>query len=282
MSGFVGFAASHGLIIDSLESGRWVRVPTTDHPRKRNGTYFFAGDYGHLQNWAEMTECVSWIDDREYSPVDRAALVARMAASRKVEAANNARKHATAAAKAAVMIAAAGRGTHQYLIEKGLDEAIGLVSADSDLLIPMRGLDGALRGVQVIRLVDNAWEKKMLFGMAARGAMFRIGQQSSETWFVEGYATGLSVSVALKMLRSNASVIVCFSAQNMVQVASSVGGRRFIFADNDASNAGETAAQQAGLPYCMPDESGMDANDLHKSEGVVSVAKKIISTRKSA
>ena len=53
----------------------------------------------------------------------------------------------------------------------------------------------------------------MLFGMR-KGASYRIGSaRAAELWFVEGYATGLSVDAALKLCGS-AAVVVCFSASN--------------------------------------------------------------------
>jgi putative DNA primase/helicase len=68
-----------------------------------------------------------------------------------------------------------------------------------------------------------------------------------------------------------------------VHVAGLIPGRRFVFADNDASRAGETAAIATGLPYVMaprPDgQKTMDANDLHQSEGVIALAKLIMDAR---
>ena len=49
---FESFAEQHGLIIDSLIQDRWVRVPTTDHPHKKNGSYIWDGYTGAVQNWA--------------------------------------------------------------------------------------------------------------------------------------------------------------------------------------------------------------------------------------
>ena len=49
---FYRFAETHGLIIRDLVMDRWVRVPTIDHPGKRNGAYIFNGNSGAVQNWA--------------------------------------------------------------------------------------------------------------------------------------------------------------------------------------------------------------------------------------
>ena len=79
-----------------------------------------------------------------------------------------------------------------------------------------------------------------------------------------------------------ASVVVCFSASNMVQVAEQIPGRRFVFADNDESQTGEKAAQQTGLPWTMADTVGWDANDLHTHSGLFAVVAKIMQCRQTA
>jgi putative DNA primase/helicase len=123
----------------------------------------------------------------------------------------------------------------------------------------------------------------MAFGMRARGAVLRLGSKAAQEAFLcEGYATGLSIELALRRLRLNASVIVCFSDSNMAYVAPLVKGRAFVFADNDVSLAGERAATKTGLPYCMSDVVGEDANDLHQRAGMVSLCKLIIDVRRRA
>lgn len=297
---FREFAADHGLIIDRIESGRWVRVPTVSKPHKKNGAYFFDGDYAHVQDWAVMDKCVSWREDKPMTPYDLDAQRKRMEVSRKESMIERRKLYLRASQKAATMISAARTDTHGYLKEKGFPEATALVldgikmetgegekvAVDNVLLIPMRDVNtNDVLGVQQIFLIDNDWQKKMIFGMRAKGAVFRIGNKSArETFLVEGYSTGLSVDAALRMSRLNASVLVCFSAGNMVHVAQLICGPRFIFADNDKPDqkgrrAGEHAALTAGLPYCMSDELGEDANDLMRRSGNIAVLNKIMSVR---
>jgi putative DNA primase/helicase len=57
---FLQFARAHGLLIKDLKIGRWCRVPTEDHPRKRNGAYKLMGDHGFVQNWAVHEEPELW------------------------------------------------------------------------------------------------------------------------------------------------------------------------------------------------------------------------------
>ena len=47
--------------------------------------------------------------------------------------------------------------------------------------------------------------------------------------------------------------------------------RVVVIADNDASKAGEEAAKKSGLPWSMPSEVGMDADDLRQKEGIRAV-----------
>jgi putative DNA primase/helicase len=87
--------------------------------------------------------------------------------------------------------------------------------------------------------------------------------------------------MAARQMRLNAVVLVCFSDSNMVHVASLLkGGRRYVFADNDKSGAGERAAKDTGLPYCMSPTLGDDANDLHKREGLLAVCALLMQVRR--
>jgi putative DNA primase/helicase len=73
-----------------------------------------------------------------------------------------------------------------------------------------------------------------------------------------------------------ASVVVCFSASNLIAVADQIPGKRFIFADNDESKTGQTSAESTGLPWTMADTVGWDANDLHMKDGLFSVVSKLM------
>ena len=97
---------------------------------------------------------------------------------------------------------------------------------------------------------------------------------------MEGFATGLSLRHALRSVGLAASVVVCFSASNLIQVADQIPGTRFIFADNDASKTGENAAIKTGLPWTMADTVGWDANDLHLKESLFAVVAKVMDLRK--
>ena len=175
---------------------------------------------------------------------------------------------------------------HNYLHLKGFPKARGFVLDDGALLVPMRHWQtNAVMGAQVIRWLpdEGRYEKKMLPGMRAKGAVFRIGSRvARRSWLVEGYATGLSAEAALEVVRAKDAVIVCFSAGNLMHVAGMLTGPRFVFADNDESGAGERAAIATGLPYCMSGTKGHDANDMHQAEGIFRVALLMVDATQTA
>jgi putative DNA primase/helicase len=235
--------------------------------------YHYAKAHGWRDDAEPMRLSAQQIAERKRIAVER-AMAADAAA---------ARGHAMAAAEASKAIKSCQAGTHPYLAEKGFPDAKALVCDDgATLVIPMRDcLNAEILGVQKVRLVENEWQKKFSFGMRLEGAAMRLGPSAAqELWFAEGYATGMSVMEALRLLRLSAAVVVCFTAGNLKHVAPLLAGRRFVFADNDESRTGEHAAWDTGLPYAMSDTVGQDANDLHQSEGLMAVAKKIMEARR--
>lgn len=255
---FQRHAESHGLMLrEVIADGRWHRVPTTDHPKKRNGAYVFDGCTGAVQNWATMQ------DVSLYRP-DGQERVARQAFRKSFQ--EDRLRHARASQEAARIIRECERGNHPYLAFKGFPAALGLVHSGGDLIIPARDFKhyGTINTVQRIA-ADGS--KKFLPGGKAKGSVFIIGKGAlRERWLCEGYATGLSLQAALLDLRRQAEIVVCFSAGNLQHVASMC--KAFVMADNDASGTGQQAAEATGLPWVMPEEVGMDANDLHQTKGL--------------
>lgn len=267
---FFEFASAHGLIIKSLEVGRWVRVPTIDHPRSKNGAYFFDGDYGHVQNWAEMTACESWREDKPMTPRDTELQRARMESSRKAHAAERQAMQSQAAQKAAAIIKQSRIEQHAYLDSKGFREAVGLVwypDEDTNLLVIPMEIGGDVVGCQ---LIDRNGTKKFLKGQRTNGAAFTFGTSGIDIW-CEGYATAKSIHTCLSAMKVPCMVHACFSAGNMQRMAN----RGLVVADSDASQTGEKAAQATGLPYWMPEQVGTDFNDLHAEIGTFAAGMKL-------
>ena len=281
------FAAAHGLQINQLYPADKVqRCATADKPRSKNGAFFWDGFKGWVSDWAQGGE-LHWFDNPEaktWTDADRKAWAQRKQNAMQQQS----QRWADAAHRAAGLLQNTELKTHGYLMRKGLPDALGLVDENESLLVPMRNLEtNVLQGVQVIRWVtgeepqDSHWEKKMLPGMRAKGAVFRLGpKRAQETILCEGYATGLSLEIAARQMRLGAAVLVCFSDAGMVQAASMVQGRAYCFADNDASGAGERAAQKTNLPYCMSPTVGQDANDVHAKAGLMAVCQLLMEVRR--
>lgn len=285
MTTFIDFARAHGVEIDPgrfVPSDRIRRTGTVDKPRSTNGAYYWNGDRGWVFNWATEAR-VQWFEDKNakpWTPEEKRAWADRRRAAEQAQV----QGHRRAAQRAGEMLAASKPAEHNYLHMKGFPLMLGLVNAEGDLLIPMRHLaTNELQGVQVIRWLESErrYDKKMIPGMRAKGAVFRIGsKQAKETFLCEGYATGLSIEAALRSIGFHAAVLVCFSANNMEHIAPMVAGRVFVFADNDKSGAGEAAAIATGKPYCMSDVQGEDANDVHTRAGLMAVCKLLMEVRR--
>lgn len=267
---FEEFAAAHGLRLKHVEYGRWVRVPTDDHPRSTNGAYKHMGDVAFIQNHATMPEPACWFPGKDSEiRIDRAEIariqakashqisVGRLAAQQKAGAIENKCRYEK----------------HAYLDGKGFGEMLGLVYRPTEnenlLMVPMR----VGKNIVGCQLIDAEGTKKFLFGQRCSGAEYVIGSRGVDLW-CEGYATGLSINAVMAALKVQCCIHVCFSAGNMEAMAKGLG-RGLVIADNDSSGTGEKAAKATGLDYFMPETVGEDFNDLHKSVGTFAASQMI-------
>jgi putative DNA primase/helicase len=261
---FEQFAKVYGVLVGRLIEGRWVRVPTEDKPRSRNGAYKFMGDAGFVQNWATMTEPAVWRAEGESKVAQqRVRQVANQAAQ---EARVNAQK---AAQKAATILGECELSSHPYLASKGFpDEMVNVWNKDADnvMVVPMRA------GSQLVgcQLIKPEGDKKFLFGQRSGGAEFIFGTRGTHV-LCEGYATALSAQQALRNLKVPYVLHATFSAGNMKKVAEGLPAG-VVLADNDASGTGERVAREIGWPYWMSDVVGEDANDYSQRKGVFALA----------
>jgi putative DNA primase/helicase len=280
---FILFARAHGVEIDPnkfFPSDRIRRCGTVEKPRSGNGAYFYDGQRGWVMDWSgearviwyEDPNAVPWTDEQKRQWMDK----------RKAANATRDTGYENAAKKAYMTLKEAKPAKHDYLHLKGFPDLEGLVLEDN-LLVPMRNVvTNNLQGYQRIYwdAETRKWDKKMLLGMQARNAVMYMGDRGAEeVWLCEGYATGLSIHASLRSVGLKASVVVCFSASNMVAVADQIKGQRYIFADNDESKTGEKSAISTELPWTMADTVGFDANDLHKKSGLFAVVGKIMALR---
>lgn len=210
-----------------------------------------------------------WRDDDKHSKPTPAQLEARqreIAARLTQEGIERERAHQSAAKKAGWIMHQTVLEQHAYLQSKGWPDAKGPVwwpdEKQNLLCIPMR-VGEALVGVQMI---DREGGKRYLTGQRTSGAEYLISNngRGAVDWFVEGYATGLSLRECLQALRLRYRIHITFSAGNLVKVAALHDGG-FVVADKDDSGTGERVAVQTGLPYFLPDAG--DFNDLQKRDG---------------
>ena len=228
---------------------------------------------------------------------------------REAEAAQRRTEAERAAQRAAALVEEAEVKSHPYLARKGFAEAQGLVVRRGEkelLVLPMRDHEnGKLTTAQIIH-PDGT--KRFLPGGRARGAVLRLPlsrtpTHHAERWYVEGYATGLSVFLVLGrwLYQRKAEVVVTFSASNLSHVAKSEGGR-YVLADRDwwrctecrhrwdthvavsecpscgsdslLEPAGQKYARESGLEVWLPPRIG-DANDLMQEEGPAGLARRL-------
>lgn len=238
--------------------GKFVRFPgcgkkrgnTAGWCKRLSATHAVYGDWS-----TGLSEI--WQDDahRDDSQAKRLAAEAKeQARQRFLEEVRGANETAERAQR---MLGEAKEDTHPYLIAKGFKHSLGLVR-DGELLIGMHAVeDYRLINLQRIA-VDGT--KKFLAGGRAKGAIHRLGR-GPRIALCEGYATGLSVQAALTLLPGLWTVVVCFSAGNLVAVAPEFP-HAIVCADHDESGVGEKAARETDLKWVMPPEPG-DFNDLH-------------------
>jgi len=269
MSDFIQFASSYGLIIDRLHHGEVTRCATEKHRRSKNGAFFFDGDWGWLQNWELHDAPVIWKSDKVVNPEN---LQERIRKSTEKYHQDRIKSNQEAANKAKWILGQCELNLSAYLARKGFpDISSNMWMKEQDrpvLVIPM-SIENKLAGCQ---LIDHEGNKKFLKGQATKDACFQIGN-GKIAFFVEGYASGLSLQKILQSMKISYRIFVTFSASNLLRFAQRIDG--YVIADNDASGTGEKAAIESGKPFYMPPIVGYDINDYHLEFGVFKAAQEI-------
>jgi len=278
---FIEFARIHGVDINPARlyaSDKIKRCPTLAKPRSDNGAYFWDGRRGWVMDWSGEARVI-WFqgDEAPWTPEEKA----EWALKRRSQLSEQEQAYRRAASTAETILRSCTVDEHPYFTYKGLNEK-GLVKGEL-LFVPMRNvITQRIQGYQSIfwDSHERKYLKKMFPGMRAKNAVMTLGdKRAPETWLVEGYSTGLSLKNAFNSCGLDAAVVVTFSATNLVQVASQIRGKAYVFADNDHSQTGQKAAEETGLPWTMADEVGWDVNDLHVNKGLFSVIKKVMELR---
>lgn len=260
MSDFHSFAANHGLLIRHLYADRITRCPTVSKPSQKNGAYFYAHDFGWIQDWAQHDSPVIWLSG---SIKDHEVVKQKIKESAQQYHQDRAKSNSEAAKKAQWILSQCELNLHPYLAKKGFPEMCGniWIKGDSRLLVIPMYKDKSIAGCQ---LIDQDSNKKFLKGQATQDAYFPIGN-GSMTFFVEGYASGLSLQKVLEACKVNYKILVTFSAGNLLRFAKRIDG--IVIADNDASKTGEKAAIESGRKWWMPPVVGHDINDHWLAHG---------------
>jgi len=272
---------------------RWLSTDTLGKNGRGDGRVILDDDRVTAWNWQTGEKSTVWLRE-ERTPADRK----RYAQQRRDDRQHERERADRASAIASRLIAAASPGPHPYLARKGFpDERPLVIAADAAAeiggayLVPPGAKVAIVLPARIgnrvasVQLIWPDGTKKFLYGGDMGGAAHRIAS-GADTWLCEGFATGLSLRLALRGLNRRDTVLVCFSASNIVRVAEAVRGRRFIAADHDAPpkakpdqfgglGAGEYFAQRAGRPYLMPTSEGLDVNDVHQAESIFAVQRLI-------
>ena len=257
----IDFCRAHGILIDAPPPiGMWKRYPTEDKPRSRNGAVKYLGTHAFVQNHAIDSDVSVWKPESmaHHDRIKYESMAKRESEKQSIDA-------KLARDKAAFIIKNSQLARHDYLKSKGFQDESGYVWISPDghmLVVPMR-IDGNLVGVQ---LIDKHGSKKFLYGQKSGGAEFIFDNKGVHI-YCEGYATALSVRLALKSVKIRYTIHVCFSANNLLKLTQKYKAG-FIVADNDESLTGENVAKRSGLPYWISPILGEDGNDFHQRMGL--------------
>jgi phage/plasmid primase-like uncharacterized protein len=243
-----------------------------------------AGAFGDWRTGVSGT----WRADigRKLSPSEEAAHRAKMDAMRREREAEQFRRHAEAAKKAAEIWSAAqpAPDDHPYLRRKAI-KVHGARLHNGALAIPMRDAAGGLCSLQFI---DADGGKKFLTGGKVTGCYFGIGAPNGVVCLAEGFATAATIHEA-----TGSAVAVAFNAGNLLAVARALrekfpGLRLIVCADDDAGTPGNPglakareAAQAVGASLAVPGfgadrpEGATDFNDLAAHSGAEAVKRAI-------
>jgi putative DNA primase/helicase len=261
--------------------GRWLRFPGIGKGRSNRSGWcrVITPTLAIFGDWSSGLSTV-WRDEAHLDD-ERAQRALRDAQERERCFAREQRaKQATVAVQAREMIDRATIAAHPYLARKGFP-ALQALTLDGKLLVPMMDFERYPSLISA-QLIDEQGQKKFLPGGRAKGGVHRLGvshKKARRVVLCEGYATGLSIEAALRMLTGHHCVIVCFSASNLEHVSGllPISVDALVAADNDAPNkvtgekAGEAAAMRTGRRWVMPDEIGDDWNDVHVKHGIRAV-----------
>lgn len=267
-----------------------------DKAGSKNGWYVLHADglpAGEFGSWkAGLTESWCAKPGRELSDAERTAHRERIEAMRKARDLETETQRAAACKKASRLWAESAervQSKHSYLVCKAV-RAYGLRQLKTQLVVPVRDVEGKLHGLQFI--AENG-SKKFLTGTAKQGHYHSIGKPRGVLLIAEGYATAATVHQA-----TGHAVAVAFDAGNLRPVADALRGKYpalliVVAADNDHAsegNPGLTKAREAAAavggrvaaPEFSNGDAGTDWNDYAAKHGLDAVRMAFTATPQDA
>jgi putative DNA primase/helicase len=253
-----------------IAPGRFIRFPGAGKGRSNRAGWcrLITPTLAIFGDWSTgLTEV--WRDDQHRDDEISRQLLKQARESEQRYAQQQRAYQAKASEEAAALIRQATIQTHPYLAAKGFPELPGLVH-EGKLLVPVRDCRNYGHVIS-LQKIDADGAKLFLTGSRTKWGVHRVGStRPRRVYLCEGYATGLSLEMAATRLPGPHAVVACFSAKNLELVSVEYPGA-FICADNDASLAGQRAAEATGLKWTMPDEVGTDYNDMMQRHGIAAV-----------
>jgi hypothetical protein len=185
------------------------------------------------------------------------------------------RRHAEAAHRAQSIWASAkaADSAHPYLQRKGIRPHGLRVDDQSRLLVPVQSDDHIIS----LEFIDTDGDKQFLPGGRVRGGFCPLGDvdKTDTILLCEGFATAASLCEATSYL-----TVCAFSAGNLLSVATQLrqqfpASTIVLCGDHDLSGTGQRAAREAAEAVngvvVLPEEPGMDFNDLAQAKGLHAV-----------
>ena len=264
MQTFINFAASNGVLIDSVIHGKIVRCPTVSKPSKKNGAYYCGDGFYWVQDWTQHSEPVFLFEKKERTDAEKLEFERKIAKHREEYARDRDKTAQEAARKARWILGECELTEHKYIQRKGFKEhPVNVWQKDDQqlLIVPMYHKN-AICGCQIIN--ENG-DKKFLTGQRTSGAHFKIGD-GKQIFLVEGFASGIALQAILASIGCQSTIYVTFSVGNATKMAKYLP-TAFWIADRDKNQVGQNAAEASGLKWWMPDVEGFDVNDAYLAQG---------------
>ena len=248
--------------------------------RNDNGWYLYqqSGDviFAVFGSWSRGDGTQKWNSRGEFEAIPKAIRVEFDKLHRQAELERADGYEKTAKSAHALWNRALPVENHAYLTRKGV-QAHGIRVLGTNLLIPVRSLDGDLQSYQTISLQG---QKRFATGGKMSGGSFCIGETADADVIAvaEGYATAATIYEL-----TGWPVIVTFSAGSMKKLARRLRKKfaaTLIFCgDNDESGAGQKASRDAAQAaygvMAIPDDIG-DWNDYSALYGPLRAKEKLL------